>query len=293
MSEEPQRNDELEQARATLARQAAEIERLRREIAEDEAADFRELLTILTAAGAIVSPVSHARLLELIVETAANVIDAKAAALFLLDESTDELVFEVALGEKADEAERFRVPVGHGIAGLVAQTGQPIAVSDAQHDPRHAVEIAQRIGYLPNSVLCVPLHYRDRVVGVLELLDKRGAASFSGPDIEALGLFARQAAVAIEQSQAHRTLAGLLKEFVAPAEPADPEHRMLEKRIDAFLASLDVTGRQRRAVTLAGLVGVIAARGEDEMEACERLLRGFSDYLHARERGREQLGTLE
>src|SRR5205085_10437617 len=123
----------------TIARQAAEIARLRRRL-EDEhyAADLQRALTLASAAGTIASPVTHSRLLEMIVETAAQVISARAASLFLIDVETQELRFEVALGQKAAAVKKFTVPMGHGIAGLVAMTGQAMAVSDAQRDPRHA-----------------------------------------------------------------------------------------------------------------------------------------------------------
>ena len=167
-----------------------------------------------SAAGTIASPVTHARLLQLIVETAADVIGARAGALFLVDEAHNELTFEVAIGPKAAEVKRIRVPHGQGVAGLVAASGQPMAIADAGSDPRHASDIAQQIGYYPETILCVPLFYGDRLTGVLELLDKDGAPAFSAADMNTLGLFANQAAVAIEQSRTHRNLAALLAELL-------------------------------------------------------------------------------
>ena len=117
-------------------------------------------------------PVTHARLLQLIVETAADVIGARAGALFLVDEAHNELTFEVAIGPKAAEVKRIRLPHGQGVAGLVAVSGQPMAIADAGSDPRHARDIAQLIGYYPETILCVPLFYGDHLTGVLELLDK-------------------------------------------------------------------------------------------------------------------------
>src|SRR5207245_1557500 len=117
-----------------------------------------------------------------------------------INEETHELIFEVALGQKAQEVKKFAIPLGHGIAGLVAVSGQPMAISDAQRDPRQASDIARSVGYVPQSILCVPLFYNDQIIGVLELLDKADASSFTAADMETLGLFANQAAVAIEQS---------------------------------------------------------------------------------------------
>jgi len=81
----------------------------------------------------------------MIVETAAQVITSQAASLFLIDDEHQELVFEVALGQKASEVKKFRVPLGHGIAGHVAATGQPTATSGAA-DPRHRARLARASG---------------------------------------------------------------------------------------------------------------------------------------------------
>ena len=187
--------------RQQIAQQAAEIDRLKRRIADDSMLDeLREAVRLSLVAEAISAPVSHGRLLDMIVATAADIIGANAAALFMIDREQEDLVFEVALGEKADEVKKFRVPLGHGVAGLVALTGQPMAVSDTEKDDRDAADIAEAVGYVPKNILCVPLFYSDQVIGVLELLDKEGAAHFSPEDMEALGLFANQAAVAIEHT---------------------------------------------------------------------------------------------
>src|SRR5215212_4175921 len=142
------------------------------------AEELRDALILASTAGTIASPVTHSRLLEMIVQTAIEVISVRAGALFLIDEETQELVFAVALGYKAEEARKFRVPLGRGIAGLVAVTGQPMAVSDVARDPHHAPDIGRTIGYVPQSILCVPLFYNARIIGVLEFLDKQGAPSF-------------------------------------------------------------------------------------------------------------------
>lgn len=194
-------NSELKQAQEIISRQEKEIQQLRERLSrEQSAANLQRILSLAASTAAIASPVSHTRLLEMIVEVAAKVISARAASLFLIDQQTQELVFEVALGQKAEAVKQFRIPLGHGIAGLVAVSGQPIAVSNADQDARQASDIAQAVGYRPESILCVPLFFEDRITGVLELLDKEGASSFSPGDMHILGLFANQAAVAIELS---------------------------------------------------------------------------------------------
>jgi GAF domain-containing protein len=275
----------LADARATIARQSEEINRLQRQLADARfAEELREALITGATAAAIASPVTHSRLLEMIVETAADVIGAKAASLFLLDEGAQELVFEVALGQKAAEVKKFRVPVGHGIAGLVAVTGQPMAISDASKDARQATDIAEQVGYRPDSILCVPLLYRDQVIGVLELLDKEGASSFSPQDMEALFLFANQAAVAIEQSRTQTNLTGLLLDVLSTADGLSAAQRdWLGERAAAFGQSVEQeTAAYRQALELARIVRQVVGRGEREGELCARVLRAFADYARPR-----------
>lgn len=295
MHEDPRatHQDTLARAQETIARQQQEIERLRRQLADERfVEDLQEVFTLTAAAGAIASPVTHSRLLEMIVETAAHVISARAAALFLLDEEAEELVFEVALGSKAEEVKKFRVPLGHGIAGLVAVSGQPMAVSDAERDPRQAADIARSVGYTPQSILCVPLFYHDQIIGVLELLDKEGAPSFSATDMEDLGLFANQAGIAIEQSRTNRNLAALLGEALKTIGGGSEDPR-LQERARAFSERLEEDAAFVRALDLARLVQEIAHQGENELEGCQAILRGFAEYLRSRPEPISGLGAVQ
>jgi len=259
-----------------------------------EAADGlgRELGAIFSlgaTASVLASPVRHTQLLEMIVKTAVNVIGAEMGSLLLLDDAAQDLVFEVSATEDVSELQKIRVPLGEGVAGLVALSGQPLAVSDAQRDPRHASEIAQQTGYLPRSLLCVPLQYEDQIIGVIELLDKKGG-SFDAGDMHTLGLFAGQAAVAIKQSRAQRSISLLLGQLLASlgSDSADA-HRTLAERVAMMMADLEADASFRRSLQLAQLVHDIAQHGDDESQACLTILRGFADYMHARDRHSGQL----
>jgi GAF domain-containing protein len=276
-------DDALTRAERTLEEQAAELDDLRRRLAGERFAEqLREALTVAQAASEIGSPVTHERLLEMIVETAAHVISARSAALFLLDDATDELVFQVALGSKAEAVRSFRVPLGHGVAGLVALTGQPMAIADARGDPRIATDIAESVGYIPDSVLCVPLFYGDRVIGALELLDKAGASSFAPSDIDALALFANQAAVALQQSRTRANVGALIVEMLQGVP--DDEGRTLAPQAESFAGAAQADPNYARALELARLVHDVSRRGEREWEACRAILTAFSAYLRSEPR---------
>jgi GAF domain-containing protein len=238
------------------------------------AANLREALSLAESAGTIGARVTHSELLQMIVATAAQVLRARAGALLLVDEGTEELVFEVAVGGEAEEVRRFRVPLGHGIAGHVAATGQAIAVSGASSDPRSATDIADRVGYRPESILCVPLFYDDEVIGVLELLDKDDGSAFTTGDIESLGLFANQAAVAIEHSRMHSSVGALIADVLqTPALAADAT---------SFARRAEEDPTSRQALALAQLVHEIAKAGEREAAACRAILESFAEYLRGR-----------
>lgn len=274
----------LEEAQALIARQAREIEHLRRRVEDDRLVeDLRDAIRLSVAAAEISAPVTQGRLLEMIVATAADIIGANAASLFLIDREKEELVFEVALGDKAEEVKKFRVPLGHGVAGLVALTGQPMAVSDTSTDDRDAADIAEAVGYVPKNILCVPLFYGDQVTGVLELLDKAGAATFSPEDMEALGLFANQAAVAIEQSQSHGRLESLVSGFIRSLDGI-PEYQRetLADRAASFASTISNDPLYQRSLSMARLVQEIVAQGERESEACTSILESFATFLRSR-----------
>lgn len=275
-------NGALADAQRTIEQQQQEIDRLRRRAADERfAEELRDALTLGAATGTIAAPSQHSRLLQSIVETAARVIPSDAASLFLVDVEAQELIFEVALGQKAEEVKRFRVPLGHGIAGLVAVSGQPMTISDVEGDARHASDISQMIGYTPRNILCCPLVYNDQVVGVLELLDRRGALSYSPGDIETLWHFADQAAIALELSQTSGNLTQIVNAVLENVGPGHGDGAALIERAQSFVANLGEDRVYRRAVELAALVQEIAWKGEDELALCEAVLRDFARYLNA------------
>ncbi|WP_167759471.1 GAF domain-containing protein [Mycobacterium sp. PS03-16] len=268
-------------AAATIARQQAEIDSLRRRLAEDGfARDLRDALTTASATGAIGAPVSYSRLLEMIVATAADIIDARAALLCLLDTDRDELVFEEAIGDDGAASQGVRIPIGHGVAGLVALTGQPMAISDTDADDRDANDIAAAVGFAPKNILCVPLSFDDEVIGVLEFLDKEGADTFSVYDMEAIGLFANLAAVAIEQSRTHSRIGAMVHDLIRAVDGApDHDRHGLTERAREFTTHLGRQSGYLEALELARLVQEIVHHGDAAADACRGILTSLVEYL--------------
>ena len=162
--------------------------------------DFRNAL----ATGMLASEEDHSALLQSIVNFARAIFNAKASSIFLLDAEADELVFEAVSGEGEGELIGLRLPSSKGIAGWVLTTGQPIVIDDLSRDPRFNRAAAERTGYVPESLMAVPLVHGENALGVLQVLDRAASRSLTLSEVDLLVLFAHQAAIALELLQTAR-----------------------------------------------------------------------------------------
>jgi GAF domain-containing protein len=223
----------------------------------------RDDLRAAVAAGVFGSERGHQELLRSIVEVAQAIFHARAASIFLLDEETDELVFEAISGEGSESLVGTRFPSSTGIAGWVLVTRQPLVLEDVSADPRFAKDAAESTGYVPKGIMAVPLLHEERALGVLEVLDRPGRPGAALEEVELLGLFAGQAAIALDLLQAARraraALEGSGKELETLASLAAAVDRLEDERRSAgieLLASLDrLLGEESRAARPPGSRG--------------------------------------
>jgi GAF domain-containing protein len=208
-------------------------------------------LRAAVAAGALGSEESYRELLQAIVEVARAIFGARASSVFLHDEQTDELVFEAVAGEGAGELVGKRFPSSTGVAGWVLVTRQPLVIEELEQDPRFAREAAESTGFVPKGLMAVPLLHEERALGVLEVLDRPQEAAFSLKEMELLGLFANEAAIALDLLQRAREARAVLEQedgqaaalarLAARLSEAEPEQREATQRlleaIEAFLAA--------------------------------------------------------
>lgn len=136
-------------------------------------------------------------LLQSVVDVARAIFGAQASSVFLLDEEADELVFQAVSGRGEGRLVGRRFPVGRGIAGWVAVSGEPMVVDDLTANASFDRSLAESTEYVPNALMAAPLIHGSRVLGVLEVLDPAEQARGSLPELDLLHLFARQAAVAL------------------------------------------------------------------------------------------------
>jgi GAF domain-containing protein len=212
-----------------------------------------EDLKAAVAAGVVGSQESFRELLQSVVEVARAIFGAEASSIFLLDEESDELVFEAIAGHGAETLLGRRFPSSTGIAGWVLVTRQPLVIEDVTEEPRFAKEVAETTGYVPKGLMAVPLLHEERALGVLEVLDRPQRTQFSLVEMDLLGLFANQAAIALDLLLRARRAEQLLAETAGGAE--------VVARLAATVESLE--DEQRAAgLKLLGTVDEVLRRGE-------------------------------
>ena len=137
------------------------------------------------------------QLLELILESGARIMRAKASSLLFLDIKKKKLYFKVATGLKKDEIKQFEIRLGQGIAGHVAETGEPLLIKDVAKDKRWYRTISDKMGFKTRSIVCAPMKVGGEVIGVIEFINKAEGESFQQSDLDLLMVFADLAALAI------------------------------------------------------------------------------------------------
>jgi len=203
------------------------------------------------SAGVMSAEHEHRALLQSIVEVARAIFSAKASSIFLHDEEADELIFEAVAGEGSDNLIGTRFPSSTGIAGWVLVTRQPLIIDDLQNDPRWSRQAGESTGYVPNSMMSVPLLHEEHALGVLNVLDRSNAAEFSLSQMELLGLFANQAAIALELLQRARHARAVLTESGSEAG--------VVSRLASALEGLEEEQREPALRLLAALDDVLRA----------------------------------
>ncbi|MCS7283896.1 MAG: GAF domain-containing protein [Anaerolineae bacterium] len=215
--------------------------------------------------------------LHLTVQRAADLLNAEAASLLLVDETTGDLVFRVAIG--VEGLEGARLPMGTGLAGWVAQEGRPVRVEDVRQDPRWYPGTDRRHSFITRSLLGVPLSTRGKVIGVLEVLNRRDRRPFDEEDERLLCALAAHAASAIENARLFALTDQALAARVEELAMMQQIDRELNATLD-YRQTLEVTldWAMRRTGAEVGLIGVLE---EEEGKQGLRLLvgRGYPEEI--------------
>ena len=140
-------------------------------------------------------------LLDQILQAALNSIQAEDGSLLLVDEETKELSFVVVHGSVRTKLVGHRIPLGVGLAGWVAQHAESVIVPNAQTDPRFSPGVDQAFHFRTRSMICVPIVFTGRVLGVIQALNKTNHKEFVNGDLLMLNVVAQLAAAAIARAE--------------------------------------------------------------------------------------------
>jgi K+-sensing histidine kinase KdpD len=140
-------------------------------------------------------------LLQTVIRLASEVCRAEASSVLLVDPATGELYFDVATGDKGGALQQIRLKKGEGIAGWVVDNRKPAVVNDVANDPRWTQRADKQSTFKTKAILAVPMMVREKLIGVMEVINHADGAPFDEVDVKILEIFAGQAAVAIENAR--------------------------------------------------------------------------------------------
>jgi len=217
-----------------------------------------QLATLNEITRQLTSTLEQEPLLQNILDNAVSILNCEAGTLFLVDEQTGDLIFRVTVGPVAGNLLGQKIPAGTGVVGKAVESRLPVIENEGQISASKFDETDKQTGFTSRSLLAVPMMIKDRVLGVIEVLNRRDGLPFVAEDQSILTAFAGQAAVAIENA---RLLALTDQELAARLE----ELQVMGRIVRELNASLEVDRAMR--ITLewamrqsnaeAGLVGML------------------------------------
>ncbi|NLJ36717.1 MAG: CHASE2 domain-containing protein [candidate division WS1 bacterium] len=249
-----------------VIRLAIMFERLRAE------ADIRlqsRLQALSSVSRLIQSSLARPQLLTEIVRWVETELGVEAASVLLVEQSSNRLRFEIATGEKGEQVKDFTLALGEGIAGIVAQTGEPLIVNDARTDPRRHPDIPMAIGFPVRNILCVPMYLRGQVIGVVEVMNKHHNLMFTQDDADLLTVIVQQATLFLESARLYAIL----------------QHRIDYANTELRQANFRLASEKAKIETMVGemLDGIIATDEADRIvlinEAAENMLGLSADAV--------------
>jgi len=217
-----------------------------------------QLATLNEITRQLTSTLEQGPLLRYILENAVTILNCEAGSLFLMDEPTGDLIFRVTVGPVATNLLGQRIPAGTGIVGRAVQLRAPVIENDGQRSQTRYETTDKQTGFVSRSLLAVPMQIKDRVLGVIEVINRRDGLPFVEDDQNLLTAFAGQAAVAIENA---RLLAQTDQDLAEKVE----ELQVMGRIVRELNASLEVARAMRttlewamrRTNAEAGLIGMI------------------------------------
>ena len=209
----------------------------------------------------LVSTLDHKVIGQLAIEAITKLMNAEAGSLLLVDQESNELYFEVAVGEKGEKVKTVRLSMGEGIAGWVAKHGRPLLVSDVTKDNRFQARIDTKTKFETKNMVCVPVKMKGKVMGVIQAMNRK-AGTFDKEDLKLFQLFSNHVAIALENANLYEeieeTLYATVEALAEAIEKRDPYTGGHTKRVVnyslAIAKYLDVPGELYETLKLSAIL---------------------------------------
>ncbi|MBK9713130.1 MAG: GAF domain-containing sensor histidine kinase [Kouleothrix sp.] len=214
--------------------------------------DLRELHLLYEVGQALATNLDLPSLLDDIRKHVPEVMGAERCSIMLLDDAARELLLHTT-DTHTGEAKEFRIPTDRGIAGWVATNGIGQIVNDVEQDSRWFDGVARDIDFVTRSILCAPMRRGERIVGVMQVLNKRTGEPFTEQDLQLLTTLATQAAIAVENARLVRSLQAerdrlLAKEAEVRAAIARDLHDGPTQSVAAIAMNIEFVKKLMRAM---------------------------------------------
>lgn len=244
----------------------------------------RELLELTNIGMKIVDPMSFNHLINNTLNTIAKVVDGEVSSLSLVDRKTNEMVLEIDRGMPGHKT--FRFPLGEGFAGIVAATGEAMNAFDLEKDPRWKRDIAEKTGYFPKSLLCVPVVLKDEVIGVVEIFNKNGGEPFTIEDMNLVRGLTDSLAILVANMSIYQDLGTL---FVTTLQKLAEDRQLelkgedLTVKVAEFAKQLtnkmELSAAYQETLDIAILVHEIGEKGNHARSFLKTMLEKFLQYI--------------
>lgn len=209
---------------------------------------------------------------ERAIEAVDQLLECEVGSLLLLDEETQELYFEVALGEKGDSIKQIRLKPGEGIAGWVAENNEPLILNDVKADSRHSQRADDTSKFYTKNMVCVPLVVKDKTIGVLQAINKTDERSFTEDDLSLLISLSHQVAIAVDNARLYEELretfyqtAEALADAIEKRDPYTGDHTKRVMRYSmAVITQLSINHNDEENLRLAAILHDVGKIGVED-----------------------------
>jgi len=268
-----------------------------------------DLTSLIDVSAIISSTLDLDELINLVMEKAQTVMNAEASSIMLLNEETNLLECRFALGEVQDQVkDKMQLKLGQGIAGWVAEKGEPVIVQDVNSDSRFYQKVDKVTGFITRSILAAPLKVKGKVIGVAEVINRCDGYPFTDDNLEIFSTFCRQVALAVENAKVHQYMleqqrlkqqlesANIIQQsFMPQTFPESPsnKYQVYGKNIPAISVGGDLFDFiEIDSQHLGVVIGDVSGKGIPAALYMARLVSDFRFYSHLKKDGLETVTSI-